>query len=824
MLIDLAKIDFAPGQGGGGGGQKPETTFDVNPTTSDQSVNPPSGSVFSGGVVRGVTSAIDSNISSGNIKDGVTILGVTGDYTGNVPAGTVSISSNGTHNISQYEYAEVSVPQGIVPTGTVTLSSNGTYNVSTYEYAEVSISGAPRDYRYKTGAINGLADLGWDADSIGYAETNIPHYGWEDPDYAVSQANKDLYGVVNADNCWEYVNNPDMRYLPYYDTDGGDYYYAYFFDNFTHLEAIPILDQRGFQNATDMTSMFSNCNNLKTIPPLDTSNITNMNAMFFTCNNLKTIPYLDTSNVTNMMEMFYNCSNLETIPLLDTGNVTDMTNMFGACQSLKAIPLLDTGNVTNMTNMFSGCQNLETIPLLDTSGVASMRAMFYSCFKLKEIPLLDTSGVDDMAYMFYSCNNLKTIPPLDTSGASKMEYMFFGCNDLFVIPALNTELVDEMGYMFNSSGNGHKGLFINGIDFSSISSYEQVTYMFNTYAKYVFRMIVNGFFGVDFTNANYFINRLTHLDYDSVKSILQAMYRTPSNSQKNMRFGCKVYDPQGEIAQLITDCGTKGWTVTGLTFLNNAYTVSYTGTNPVTYDFDSSMYRNSFGSGVNFITNSFDFTTGQGEFCFDAPPTRIVGYDLFGVSNTQNNLTGITIPSTVTEIGQQTFVDCINLQTFTIPSSVTTIGEEAFVRTGITSVTIPSSVQNLGINIFGECNNLQTVTVNCSTISDGMFTDCHNLTTVNLSNSVIHIGDNAFYADNISSVTIPSGVTYIGDYAFMDNPLTSVTVEATTPPTIVGGSTFPDSDLVEIRVPAAALGDYQNDSEWGWYSQYLVGY
>ena len=106
MNINLAKIDFAPGQGGGG--HKPEETFDVNPSTSDQNVVPSSGSVFSGGVVRGVTSSIDNNITSGNIKDGVTILGVTGNYGGGVtPSGTITLSMNGTYDVTNY--AEVVV-------------------------------------------------------------------------------------------------------------------------------------------------------------------------------------------------------------------------------------------------------------------------------------------------------------------------------------------------------------------------------------------------------------------------------------------------------------------------------------------------------------------------------------------------------------------------------------------------------------------------------------------------------------------------------------------------------------------------------------------
>ena len=160
----------------------------------------------------------------------------------------------------------------------------------------------------------------------------------------------------------------------------------------------------------------------------------------------------------------------------------------------------------------------------------------------------------------------------------------------------------------------------------------------------------------------------------------------------------------------------------------------------------------------------------------------------------------------------------------TIPSSVTDIGDRAFENTGLSSVTIPSSVQNGGAYIFAGCSNLQTVTVNCSDVFEGMFAECSNLQTVNLSNSVTYIASGAFYNTGLSSVTIPSSVQYIDTYAFWEcYDLQTVTVEAMTPPTL-GSDVFWLDNLQEIRVPQAALADYQN-SDWGsYYGSYLVGY
>jgi hypothetical protein len=70
----------------------------------------------------------------------------------------------------------------------------------------------------------------------------------------------------------------------------------------------------------------------------------------------------------------------------------------------------------------------------------------------------------------------------------------------------------------------------------------------------------------------------------------------------------------------------------------------------------------------------------------------------------------VTIPSTVTSIGESAFNNCTGLTSVTIPSSVTTIGSKAFYGcTGITSVTIPSSVTAIGDGAFAGCTELTDV-------------------------------------------------------------------------------------------------------------------
>lgn len=193
-----------------------------------------------------------------------------------------------------------------------------------------------------------------------------------------------------------------------------------------------------------------------------TSNVTNMSGMFFYCNNITTIPSINTSLVTDMSYMFYNCEKLTTIPQLDTSNVTSMRNMFYYCSQLTTIPQFDTSKVTIMNSMFFYCSSLTTIPQFDTSKVTNMREMFYDCTSLTSIPQLDTSNVINMSYMFYHCSNLTTIDIThmnltSTSSTNSFAYNCYSLTKLIIrnmntIPPLNSNSFSSC-YHFTGTTN-----------------------------------------------------------------------------------------------------------------------------------------------------------------------------------------------------------------------------------------------------------------------------------------------------------------------------------------------------------------------------------
>lgn len=146
-----------------------------------------------------------------------------------------------------------------------------------------------------------------------------------------------------------------------------------------------------------------------------------------------------------------------------------------------------------------------------------------------------------------------------------------------------------------------------------------------------------------------------------------------------------------------------------------------------------------------------------------------------------DDLTSITIPNSVTSIGDSAFSSCSGLTSITIPNSVTSIASGMFSYCdNLTSVTIPNSVTTIEDNAFYGCESLKSITIpnSVTSIGDCSFALCKNLTSLKIGNSVKSIGFGAFMlCSSLTSVTIPNFVDSIADLAFADcSSLKSITI------------------------------------------------
>jgi hypothetical protein len=143
-----------------------------------------------------------------------------------------------------------------------------------------------------------------------------------------------------------------------------------------------------------------------------------------------------------------------------------------------------------------------------------------------------------------------------------------------------------------------------------------------------------------------------------------------------------------------------------------------------------------------------------------------------------NQLTGITLPEVLEYIGEGAFRNN-QLTGVTIPAKVVTIGPGAFQRNRLTQVSIPDSVTYIGGSAFYE-NSLTTVSIGNRVVYIGASAfdgdgGNNRITTITLGSGIKYIGNDAFMYHRASSITIPEGVVYIGGRAFQPYTSNSVT-------------------------------------------------
>ena len=224
-----------------------------------------------------------------------------------------------------------------------------------------------------------------------------------------------------------------------------------------------------------------------------------------------------------------------------------------------------------------------------------------------------------------------------------------------------------------------------------------------------------------------------------------------------------------------------------------------------------------------------------------------------------SGLTSVTIPNSVTSIGGVAFYGCSGLtrvnisdiakwcnidfetldanplfyahnlylnseevKSLSIPSSVTTIGNNTFFGcSGLTSVTIGNSVTSIGDQAFAGCIGLTSLTIGDSvtSIGFGAFFGCSKLTSLIIGNSVTSIGFSAFYGcSKLASVTIPNSVTSIDECAFEGcSGLTEIRSKITDVSNVTMGSNVyrnvPTSSCT-LKVPVGTSAAYRNANQW----------
>ena len=250
---------------------------------------------------------------------------------------------------------------------------------------------------------------------------------------------------------------------------------------------------------------------------------------------------------------------------------------------------------------------------------------------------------------------------------------------------------------------------------------------------------------------------------------------------------------------------------------------------PFGYIFGTSSYDGGVATVQYYYGNStFNSTSSTYYIPSSLKSVTVTGGNiLFGAFYNCRNVTGVTIPGSVTSIGRSAFYGCSSLTSVRISDSVTSIDDYAFYNciklqdiyitdiaawcniSGLRNLMNEGSNKNLYIN--NELVTSVTISDGATTIPSSAFRSFTSLTNIIIPNSVTSIGSSAFRGcSGLTSVTIPDSITSIGEYTFSScSNLTSITIPDGV--SSIDRYTFYDcSSLTSVRIPdsVTSIGDY----------------
>ena len=216
-------------------------------------------------------------------------------------------------------------------------------------------------------------------------------------------------------------------------------------------------------------------------------------------------------------------------------------------------------------------------------------------------------------------------------------------------------------------------------------------------------------------------------------------------------------------------------------------------------------------------------------------PNEIDGYKVKSIGKEafkNASMRSVTMPDTVTSIGEKAFYGCSSLKNITLSKKLTSIGSLAFAYTAIESIFIPKSLTDCGTYYYDYYRGpfayndyltkaefeegtktipkyvlastaIEDVIIpdSVTTINANAFVNCANLEAIDLSTSLKTIGDNAFkHCVSLTEIVLPDSVTTVDQEAFYE--CTSLeNVQLSNNLTSIGSLAFAYTTIESIFIP-----------------------
>ena len=148
-----------------------------------------------------------------------------------------------------------------------------------------------------------------------------------------------------------------------------------------------------------------------------------------------------------------------------------------------------------------------------------------------------------------------------------------------------------------------------------------------------------------------------------------------------------------------------------------------------------------------------------------------------------NNIEEMDIPENTIRVGESAFRDCVSMQSLIVRNSCIKIGERAFENcANLSSITLPDGLTELYGGVFNSCKSLKEIRLpkNLTILGESAFADCVCLERMDIPETVTKIDDLVFNGCiQLKEVDLKEGLKKIGKSAFKNcRSLTKVELPA----------------------------------------------
>ncbi len=289
----------------------------------------------------------------------------------NIKTSIVNKGQTPSGDITTYATAIDNISTGITPTGTISITENGTHDVTNYASAEVNVASSGGVQYIPREVTNGVLQYPstYFTFSLPNDITSIGDFGLRSSFcrcYKLTSVNlSNVTSISEEGLCSAFqdclnLTSVDLSNL----TDIGPSGLSNTFNDCRKLTLVNLSNVKNV-GSSGLSSAFNTCSTLESV---DLSNVVNIDQLglhstFYACSNLVSIDLRNLKSIgkSGFHMAFYNCSNLVSVNLSNVSSIdqSGLTGAFQGCTKLTSLsfPALNTGSFTNSygsyTNQFS---------------------------------------------------------------------------------------------------------------------------------------------------------------------------------------------------------------------------------------------------------------------------------------------------------------------------------------------------------------------------------------------------------------------------------------------------------------------------------------